>query len=114
MLNLTEKELKEFDKWKEDFERELAIREETIKLVKPEDYQADKLYMKLVEVGRNLAGFMVEKEYACFSNAPQIENDRAFGLELGRWMRRIDEIMEDEYADVLAERLGDLLIVFGI
>lgn len=114
MLNLTDEELTEFSKWKEDFVNELKIRIETIKLVKPEDYKEDKLYSKLSELVFNLAKFTVEKGYASFPIIGIVEKERVFGAALEEWSHVIENIMGNEYADMFASKLGDLQIIFGI
>lgn len=114
MLNLTDEEVRKFNEWKAAFIEEVDIRRETIKLVKPEDYQADELYMKLGDLYKELDAFTVTKGYAFFRVDNRVENERKFGSALETCLRRIEGILENKYSDLFADRCGDLLIIFGI
>lgn len=113
MLNVTDEELKQFEEWKKDFREELNIWMQTIRFVKPEDYQTDEFHMKLISIDSVIVGFSVKKEYAHFGNE-KVESELAFGVALGELVRKIDAIVGDKYLDLFAERCGDLLIIFGI
>lgn len=111
MLNLTEKQLDEFEQWKKDTMKQIDFMLNIIVMAVPRDYRDNNFYIVLNRVANTIMDLKVQKDTICY-NSEEITSEIKAGSCLRKVICEINRSIEG--SGLLDETVRRLEEIFGI
>lgn len=87
-LNLTQKQIDEFDNWKADYLTKIGYMREVIRISDPDRCEENTFFKALGKVAAEIDEFVVEREYAIYG--VKITSEKTFFFNLSEYLNKIE------------------------